>query len=98
MARFNVAEEDLFAKRFTPDYAALIAFQVTRTREMFARARALPELVGGRLRYELRLTWHGGMCVLEQIAQNGYNTLAERPRITTGDKFALIARTLFNLS
>jgi squalene synthase HpnC len=98
MARFNVAEEDLFAKRFTPEYAALLAFQVARTREMFARGRKLPELVGGRLRYELRLTWYGGMRILDQIEQNGYNTLAERPRITTGDKFALLARALFNLS
>ena len=38
------------------------------------------------------------MRILEQIAQNRYNTLAERPRITTGDKFALLARALFNLS
>ena len=98
MARFNVTEEGLFAKRFTPGYAELLAFQVARTREMFARGRKLPEIVGGRLRYELRLTWHGGVRILEQIAQNGYNTLTERPRIMTGDKFALLARTLFNLS
>jgi phytoene synthase len=98
MARFKVTEEDLFARRFTPDYAALLSFQVARTREIFARGRKLPELVSGRLRYELRLTWYGGVRILEQIAQNGYNTLAERPRLTTGDKFALLTRMLFNLS
>lgn len=96
MARFGVLEEDLFARRPTPELSALLEFQVARTREMFARGRDLPEKVDGRLRYELRLTWQSGMRLLERIEQTGYNTLTARPQITRDDKMRLLWRALIN--
>ena len=97
MARFGVAEDDLRERHFSPAYAALLKFQVERTREMFARGRSLPELVTGRLRHELRLTWLGGMRILERIERSGYNTLSNRPTITMGDKVGLLARAFLNI-
>lgn len=94
MERYGVREEDLFARRFTPGLARLMKFEVERTREMFARGRRLPEMVSGRLRYELRLVWHGGMRILELIERNGYNTLAVRPRLGARDRLTLLLRTL----
>jgi squalene synthase HpnC len=96
MAHFGVTEYDLQRRRFSAEYAALLRFQVDRTREMFMRGRQLPELVTGRLRHELRLTWLGGMRILERIARSGYNTLSERPTITMGDKVGLLARAFLN--
>lgn len=98
MAQFGITEETLFARRATPEIASLIEFQVARTRQMFARGRPLPEMVGGRLRYELRLTWCGGIRLLERIEQNGYNTIAVRPQITRSDKFRLLWRAMINYS
>lgn len=94
MARFGVSVDDLRASRFSAEYAALLKFQVARTRELFARGRALPELVRGRLKFELRLTWHGGMRILEQIEVCGYDTLRQRPAISTADKLRLLARAV----
>ena len=96
MAHFGVTEYDLQRRHFSAEYAALLRFQVDRTRELFMRGRQLPELVTGRLRHELRLTWLGGMRVLERIARSGYNTLSERPTITMGDKVGLLARAFLN--
>lgn len=98
MQRFGVTEQMLFARRATPEIASLVEFQVARTRGMFARGRPLPEMVNGRLRYELRLTWCGGMRLLERIEQTGYNTIADRPQITRSDKFRLLWRALMNSS
>jgi phytoene synthase len=94
MARFGVSVEDLSEGRFNQQYAALLRFQVERTRELFERGRNLPRLVGGRLSFELRLTWLGGMRILEKIAAQEYDTLSARPKITTIDKIELVARSL----
>jgi hypothetical protein len=55
----------------------------------------LPSLVSGRLAFELRLTWLGGTRILERIEEMGYDTLNARPRISTGDKIALLIRALW---
>ena len=97
MDRFGVRVEDLQAKRFTREYASLMKFQVERTRDLFHRGAALPARVRGRLAVELRLTWLGGMRILERIEENGYDTLNSRPRITTTDKIRILLKSLAGL-
>jgi hydroxysqualene synthase len=94
LARFGCDEEQLFARRFDERYAALLKFQVGRTRELFMQGRPLARLVRGRLSFELSLTWHGGMRILELIERAGYNTLKRRPVITKWDRAVLVARSL----
>jgi squalene synthase HpnC len=95
MARFGVVDDDLREKRFNEGYAALLKFQVERTRELFNRGKSLPKMVSGRLAFELRLTWLGGTRILERIEEMGYDTLNARPRISTGDKVALLVKALW---
>ncbi len=95
MARFGVSVEELIENRFSDRFAELLKFQVERTWGIFGQSRELPELVSGRLRYELRLTWFGGIRILERIEGLGYDTLNRRPIISTFDKLRLLARTLF---
>lgn len=94
MMRFGVTEEDLRNRRFSAAYADLLRFQVERTREIFALGQTLPAQVRGRLAVELRLTWLGGMRILERIEALGYDTLNARPKITTSDKLVLFLRAL----
>lgn len=94
MERFGYHEEDLRAHRFNERYAALLRFQVKRTRALFEQGRPLPGLVRGRLAFELRLIGQGGMHILELIERNGYDTLHQRPAITRWDKVALLAKAL----
>lgn len=94
MAKFGVTTEDLCEARFSSQFAELLKFQVERTWDLFHRGRELPELVSGRLKYELRLTWFGGTNILSQIESLGYDTLNRRPSNSTFDKLRLLARTL----
>ncbi len=94
MEKFGVTVDDLREARFSSQFAELMKFQVERTWELFHQGRELPELVHGRLKYELRLTWFGGTNILKQIEGLGYNTLNQRPTNSTGDKLRLLARTL----
>lgn len=94
MSRFGVTVDDLRTGAFSDRYAALMRFQVERTRGIFNRGRMLPKMVKGRLALELRLTWLGGMRILERIESLGYDTLRSRPVITLPDKVRLLMRSL----
>ena len=94
MAQFGVTEEELRNRRFSERYAALLKFQVDRTQGLFDEGRELPRLVRGRLSWELKLTWLGGVTILEKIRGLGYDTMRARPRITTADKIRLLIKTL----
>jgi hydroxysqualene synthase len=95
MARHGVSVDELRARRYSERYAALLAAQIERTRALFARGAELPSRVGGRLAIELRLTWLGGMHILERIEAREYDTLHIRPAITAREKLQLLARALF---
>ncbi|MGH9799977.1 MAG: squalene synthase HpnC [Blastocatellia bacterium] len=94
MQKFGVTVDDLRDARFSKQFAELLKFQIERTWEIFRRGRELPELVSGRLKYELRLTWFGGAHILKQIEALGYDTLNQRPTNSTFDKLRLLARTI----
>lgn len=97
MQQSGVTFEDLQARQGSVAYCRLLQFQVERTRALFQRGKALPNLVSGRLALELRLTWHGGMRILELIERQAYDTLRVRPKLTGFDKVVLLSRALFNL-
>lgn len=94
MAQFGYSEADLQARQFNQQYADLLKFQVQRTRQLFEKGRALPRLVNGRLAYELRLTWLGGVRILERIEKLGYDTLNSRPKITKLDQVTLLLKAV----
>ncbi len=97
MTRFGVSVEDLQDRHFSERYAALLSSQVARTRDLFDRGRALPGLVNGRLRVELRLTWLGGVRILEKIEELKFDTLHARPVISSRDKLELLIKALFGV-
>jgi hydroxysqualene synthase len=95
LTRYGVSTDALHEKRADNRYRELMKFEVKRTKELFLEGRSLPERVTGRLSIELRLTWLGGMRILEKIERLEYDTLNARPKITALDKVSLLARSLF---
>jgi hypothetical protein len=63
-----------------------------RTRQLFAEGRLVCERVSGRLRYELRFTWHGGARILERIERSDFD-LVHRPRLGAVDAASILWRT-----
>jgi squalene synthase HpnC len=94
--RFGVTEEDLRTRSATPEFKQLLAFEVERAREFFTMGRPLPERVEGRLRWELRFTWHGGVRILDKIDQADYDVFKERPVVTKTDWLGIAFRTLIS--
>jgi len=90
MDRFGVKEWDLNAGRVTPEFHALMGELIARTHVLFARGRPLCDLLGGDLRFEIRLTWLGGSSILDAIERAGHDVFRRRPHHGIVDK-ALLA-------
>jgi phytoene synthase len=78
-------ERDLAAGRLTGAWRAALAAAVVRTRSLFLAGRPLCGAVAGRLKYELRATWLGGMRVLSRIERADFDVIARRPRLGAAD-------------
>ena len=91
-ARFGVGEGDLNAARIDDGFRALMGELVARTRGFFERGRPLGDRVGRELRFEMRLTWLGGMGILDKIEAAGYDVFRRRPHHGLLGKAALAWR------
>ena len=85
-------ESDLANDRWTTNWTAALEACIGTTRELFGRGRFVCDGVGGRLRFELRLTWHGGMCVLDRVDGARDLLLKKRPTLHGSDVPALLWR------
>ena len=94
LRHFGVAESDIAASRATPQVAALLRYQVARTRALFERARPLVDDIGPDLAIEMALIWHGGMRILDKIQASGAHVLQRRPRLSNIDKAEVVLRSL----
>ena len=86
--------DDLRRGRFTPAWAAALGVAAARTEQCFLAGRGVADGVRGRLRYELRATWLGGMRILDQLRAVHFNVFASRPALGLTDAAAIGARTL----
>jgi phytoene synthase len=83
--RHGAAERDLDRPVMTREWKGALRACVQRTRRMFDQGKPVADLVDGRLRWELRATWLGGVRILEKIDALGYDTLHHRPALGAVD-------------
>jgi len=95
LTRYSVSEADLFRRVATPAFKQLLAFEVSRARDLFIQGRPLPNKVQGRLKWELRFTWHGGVRILDKIEKADFDVFRKRPVVTKADWFGIALRSLF---
>lgn len=96
--RFGVAEADLRASRFTPEFAALLRFEVERTRRLFAEGRALVPRMPRALAVDVDLFSRGGLAILDAIEGRGFDVLTTRPTLSRWTKVRLLARAAASAS
>lgn len=92
--RRRAQEADLVRGVWTPQWAESLAEVVRRTHVLFDQGRPVADLVGGRLRWELRLTWLGGMRILQRAAEPGRDPLTSRPALGAADVPGLLWHAL----
>ncbi len=94
LAAHGLSPADLSARKFRPEYAALMRDLIARTRVLFDRGLPLAQQVPAALRVDIELFSRGGLAVLEAIEAMGFNTLERRPAISRATQVRLLGRAL----
>jgi phytoene synthase len=74
----------------TVEWRQVMRQMALRTRELFAVGRGVCDGVGGRLGWELRLTWLGGSRILDRLERADFDVFHHRPALGRGDIPGLI--------
>ncbi len=83
-------EADLAARRMTPAWQAALKDVSMRTRSLFDEGRGVADGVSGRLRWELRATWVGGVRILTRLESAHFDVFRSRPTLGLTDAAALV--------
>jgi squalene synthase HpnC len=94
MARYGVSERQIAARDAGGGWAALIAFQVGRTRAMLERGAPLALALPGRIGLEIRTVVQGGLRILEKIERARGDVYRSRPVLRAWDWPLLVGRAL----
>ena len=86
--------QDLADSRMSEPWQCALRGVADRTRELFRSGRDVCDGVQGRLRYELRFTWLGGMRILQRVEAADFNVFSARPTLTSRDAPALVWQAL----
>ncbi len=95
-ARFDYSATDLIARRFTPEFAALLKFEVERTRMLFRQGRPLVARIPSALAVDVDLFARGGLAILDRIESQGFDVLGARPKLGKLAKFSLLMRAVLS--
>jgi len=87
-------ENDLDRGRVTPEWRAAISSAAGATRTLFEKGRPIADAVRGRLKWELRATWLGGIRILDRLEAAGFDVFTSRPSLDWTDAVVIGARTI----
>jgi squalene synthase HpnC len=93
-SRAFARESDLDRGEMTPEWRDAVRQATRRTRELFDAGKPVCDAVHGRLRWELRFTWLGGMRILENLEAADFDVFRHRPTLTAADAPVLGWRAL----
>jgi squalene synthase HpnC len=87
-------DEDIAARRFTPQFREAMAEGVRVARGLFEKGLALPAMVNRRLAVDLELFSQGGLRILDKIEEQGYDVLKQRPRVGKVERVGILLRAV----
>ncbi len=94
MQRFGVTDATIAGGVATPEFRALLRYEVGYARDLFEQGLPLIGRVNRELALDLDLFSRGGLEILGAIERQDYDVLKARPAITKGTKVQLALRAL----
>jgi squalene synthase HpnC len=94
MRRFGVTDQDIVSGTATPEFRALMRFEVDYARSLFEQGHPLIGMVSRDLALDLDLFSRGGLEILRAIERQDYDVLRARPVIAKRTKLALVLRAV----
>lgn len=96
LVHFGVSESQINEGLWNEQWAALIDFQVKRTRNMMLDGAPLVHKLPGRMGWEIRMTVQGGLKILEKIEKVQGDVFRYRPVLRVLDWPSMGMRALCN--
>ncbi len=93
--RFGVSEADFANRRSTPEFLALMRFEVERTRDLFYRGYPLIERMPREVQSDIELFLRGGLGILDKIERCGFDVWRQRPELASWEKAVLLGGALW---
>jgi phytoene synthase len=87
-------ENDLGRKRMSPEWQAVLGRAAAATRDLFAEGRSIADEVAGRLKWELRATWLGGVRILDRLDAVHFDVFRHRPALGWPDAGPILWRAI----
>jgi squalene synthase HpnC len=94
LPHFRVGEDDIAQGRWSPNWAAMMDFEIDRTTALMQRGTPLVHALPGRLGWEIRLTMQGGLRILERIRHVRGDVFTRRPKLGKWDWIVLAGRSI----
>ena len=94
LERFGYTEADLRAGRTNKPFFDVLACELERTKTLFTAGKPLLSVAAPDLRFELRLTWLGGMSILKKVERLGGQILHRRPVLSRGEALGILIRAI----
>jgi squalene synthase HpnC len=94
MRRFGVSDETIAKGIATPEFRALMRYEVDFARSLFEQGLSLIGRVNRELALDLDLFSRGGLEILRAIERRDYDVLSARPAISKRTKLSLALRAL----
>jgi len=88
--RAGAQDRDLDAAHMTDGWRQALRVVADRTRALFDAGRPVCGALAGRLGWELRLTWLGGVRVLDKLRDADFDVFRHRPALGAGDVPSLL--------
>ncbi|MBF0463359.1 MAG: phytoene/squalene synthase family protein [Magnetococcales bacterium] len=98
MARFDVTEEMILKRRFSPAVGSLMLHLTAHARDFFLAGQPLCQQVQWPFNLELAVICECGQAVLNKIEARGGNTLRIRPRLSLWDRAVCFKNVLARIS
>ena len=95
LARFAIDDSRIATCTVSPEWTALLDFQIERARRLMLDGAPLVHELPGRLGWEIRLTVQGGLRILERIRQARGDVFRRRPVLGPLDWLHMAGRSLF---
>jgi squalene synthase HpnC len=94
MHRFGVTDHTIVRGIATPEFRALMRFEVDFARSLFEQGRPLIDMVSRKLSLDLDLFSRGGLEILSAIERQDYDVLRGRPVVAKRVKMELALRAV----
>lgn len=97
METFGYSEKDLANNELTTAFQNLMAFEVTRTRELFRKGKKLSRTLKGWAKLDITLFTKGGVKILDAIENQNYDVYSKRPVLSKTMKFLILLESFVAL-